>query len=345
MIKIKLNKIFITRYKNYLESSIFKNQVSFSKSIYWEHHSKLITSKIDGNSIILEGNSGNYIPDKKNSLSFFYRKFKEIIKKIIRYNINLNLPYKKAFDEILKENFYLGQKIIFDKKRLIAKNFKECKNIFPFKYELNDHIIRSYYYLNILNSHIKNSENLNVVEIGGGNGNLISLIKHHLKSNCIINIDIPETLMLCIPFLKNLYPDSEMLLPNEIEKKSIDEDTLKKYDFIFITPSQIKQVDKNIIDLFLNTASFQEMTTEQIKVYIDFIQEIGKKNSYFFCTNSVEKIPVDGKFNPDQLLDIKPNRFFEYPFYDNEILLYQLCKFTSLVQNDPAYLRLEKIKK
>ena len=55
MIKIKLNKIFITRYKNYLESSIFKNQVSFSKSIYWEHHSNLITSKIDGNSIILEG--------------------------------------------------------------------------------------------------------------------------------------------------------------------------------------------------------------------------------------------------------------------------------------------------
>ena len=30
---------------------------------------------------------------------------------------------------------------------------------------------------------------------------------------------------------------------------------------------------------------------------------------------------------------------------NNEILLYQLCKFTSLVQNDPAYLRLEKIKK
>ena len=83
-------------------------------------------------------------------------------------------------------------------------------------------------------------------------------------------------------FLKNLYPDSEMLLPNEIEKKSINEDTLKKYDFIFITPSQIKQVDKNIIDLFLNTASFQEMTTEQIKVYIDFIQEIGKKKFLLF---------------------------------------------------------------
>ena len=94
--------------------------------------------------------------------------------------------------------------------------------------------------------------------------------------------------MLCIPFLKNLYPDSEMLLPNEIEK-NIDEDTLKKYDFIFITPSQIKQVDENIIDLFLNTASFQEMTAEQIKVYIDFIQEIGKKILIFFVLIQLKK--------------------------------------------------------
>lgn len=342
MIEIKLNEDFLERYNNFIKSDVFNNQNIISKSIYWEHHSKLIELKINKGSVFLGGVSGNYIPLKKNFLNYYFYKIKVLIKKLIRYKINQHLSYEKAFDKVLNFNLPGKQQLVFDKQKLILKKSSECKSIFPFNYEINDHIIRSYYYLNILSSYIENLENLNIIEIGGGNGNLISLLKFHLKPNCIINIDIPETLKLCIPYLKDLFPLSKMLLPNEI-KKNINKSILEEYDIIFLTPSQLSLVEDNNIDLFLNTASFQEMNMEQIKIYIDFIQNIAKKNSYFFCSNSIEKVPVDGVVHPDKLKEIKPIRFFEYPFYDNEVLVYQVCKLTSLVQNNPAYIRFEKI--
>ena len=73
-------------------------------------------------------------------------------------------------------------------KQSLFKAFQNAKK-FPFdKFSLNDHIIRSYYYINILNSYLDFTKELTVLEIGAGNGNLISLIKSHLGSKCVINI-------------------------------------------------------------------------------------------------------------------------------------------------------------
>ena len=182
-----------------------------------------------------------------------------------------------------------------------------------------------------------------IAEIGAGNGNLMSLLKHHFNSKCIINVDLPETLTLCIPFLANLFPNAKILLPNEINEK-VGEDALLNYDFIFLTPGQITLLEENLIDLFINTASFGEMNMPQIEEYINLIQKVGKQGSFFFCSNSVEKVPSYGK-KDENYKHIKPIRFFEYPFFNNEILFFEICKFNSLVQNAPGYLRLEKIKK
>ena len=51
------------------------------------------------------------------------------------------------------------QQLHFDKKKIIAKNISDCKKQLSFNYEVNDHIIRSYYYINILNSYIEFFEN------------------------------------------------------------------------------------------------------------------------------------------------------------------------------------------
>ena len=183
-----------------------------------------------------------------------------------------------------------------------------------------------------------------ITEIGAGNGNLMLLLKYHFKSKCIIDIDLPETLILCIPFLENLFPDAKILLPNEINEK-IDKDTLLNYDFIFLTPGQIVLLEENLIDLFINTSSFMEMNMSQIEKYVNLIQKVGKQGSFFFCSNGVEKIPIGDGHQNENYKHIKPIRFFEYPFFNNEVLLLEICKFTSLVQNNPSYLRLEKIKK
>lgn len=345
MIKIKFHKDFISRYESFLNSIVFNKQSDYSKSIYWDYHSKLIKSEIKDNTLYLDGLSGNYIPPKKNSLNLYIRSLKTLIKNIIGRETSNNLSYKEALKKVIKTKANMGEsQLCFKKERIIAKDIKECKKKYPFNYHVSDHILRTYYYLNILNSYIDFSKKINLLEIGGGNGNLISLAKYHLNTNNILNIDLPETLSICIPFIKNLFPDSKMLLPNEIKKK-IGENELNEYDFIFLTPSQLSLVDKNLGDLFINTASFQEMKLEQIEIYLDFIQNVAKPNAHFFCTNSVEKVPIDGPTNNLNFKKIKPTRFFEYPFRNNEIIVYQLCELTSLVQNDPAYIRLETIKK
>ena len=137
---------------------------------------------------------------------------------------------------------------------------------------------------------MKLSDTRYIAEIGAGNGNLMVLLKHHFNSKCIIDIDLPEVLILSIAFIENLFPNAKILLPNEINKK-INVDTLSSYDFIFLTLNQIKLLDDNLIDLFINIASFQEMNMSQIKEYINLIQRTGKENSYFYCSNVVEKKP------------------------------------------------------
>ena len=83
----------------------------------------------------------------------------------------------------------------------------------------------------------------------------------------------------------------------------------------------------------------------QIEEYINLIQKVGKQGSFFFCRNRVEKIPVGDDDQNENYQHIKPIRFFEYPFFNNEVLFFEICKLANLVQNNPVYLRLEKIKK
>ena len=350
MALFKLTEDFKDRFKKFLSSDLFHNQPSNSKSDYWNYHTGEIKYTIKNSILTLEGNSGNYIPDKKNSYQFFSRSIKILIKRIIGLDTEgpdtaSFMSFKKAFKKIMNENIIAGyQQVQFDKKKILARDFSDCKKIFGFNYAVNDHIIRSYYYINILNSYIDLPKTKFIIEIGAGNGNLISLLKNHFNSKCIIDVDLPETLILAIPFLKDLFPNANILLPNEINSK-ITKDTLLKYDFIFLTPAQTKLIEENLIDLVINTTSFCEMQKSQIAEYINFIQKVCKKDSFFFTTNMVEKIPFDGEKYPDNYNNMKPNRFFDYPFFDNEILIYQICRFTNFVQHSPHYLRLEKIKK
>jgi len=348
MPKFKLTNEFEKRLKNFTSSKLFSEKKSDSKSPYWEYHSNLIKYRIENSILEISGFSGNYIPDKKNSFEYFIKLLKITIKDLLRIDARgpdsyFFLNYKKAFNKIMQERRFSGfQQIEFNKKKILANSYNECKKIFPFKFEINDHVVRSYYYLNILNSYINLDKNLSVVEIGGGNGNLISLIKSHFKSNCTIDIDLPETLLLAITYLNHLFPHSKILLPNEVDH-IIDEKTMNDFDFIFLTPNQTNLIKENSIDLSINTSSFHEMNKKQISDYVQLIQKVSKKDGHFFNTNSVEKIPFDGDKSDPNFKKTPPTRFFEYPYFDNQILIYQICRFTNFVQHIPFYLRLEKI--
>ena len=339
MIQFEIDDNFKKRYENFLSCDLFKNQNKISKTEYWKYHSKNIEINLKDNILKLKGESGLYYSERN-----LVRELKKIIKKILNFfyrNEVKYLEYKKAFNKQLKQSSYLKNKISFDHDSILVKNFNDIKEKYPFKkFEINDHVIKSYYIINLMNSYFDMS-NVNVIlEIGPGSCNLISLIKYHFNTKNFIIVDLPETLSISIPIINNLFPKSKIILPNE-NLKRIDNSVIKNFDFIFLTPNQISLINDQIVDLSINTDSFGEMNIEQVNLYIDLIQRASKNSSYFFNTNRVEKYPVGIEKNKN--LNIQPTRFFDYKFYNNEIKFFELCDLTLEVQKYPVFNRLEKI--
>ena len=108
MIKFKLKDNFKNRFEKFLSSDLFYNQPKYSKTSYWEYHSKQINYSIKNSLLTLKGKSGYYIPDKKNSYNFFLRSLKTVIKKLIGLERSPKLSYKAAFAKIMNSDKNVG---------------------------------------------------------------------------------------------------------------------------------------------------------------------------------------------------------------------------------------------
>ena len=347
MIKIKLNANIIGSFQDFLKIKEFTDYSSKSKSDYWEHHSNQVNFFIKDNYIHIKGISGFYLPDERYSIGTLWRFIKSVIKRLLNYYNPYYLGWfvdKKittAFENVMSG--LVSTDLKFDKEKVIAKNIFHLKKIFPWKkYFINFHIVKTYYWLNILNNYLDLNSQKFIAEIGGGNGNFISLIKHHTGNKCIIDIDLPETLVHCIAYTQSIFPNAKILFPHEVKEK-ITKEFLERYDFIFLTTSQINYIEDSIIDVFINTGSFCEMNKEQIKDYFKLIQRATRKDGFFLNVNRAEKIPVAGK--KQENTSIPPlNKFIEYPFFkENKIIIFEKCKFFDQLIKDKIYIRLEKI--
>ena len=191
-----------------------------------------------------------------------------------------------------------------------------------------------------MRGYIESIDNKRVLEIGGGNGNFSSLLYSCQNNLKIIIVDLAETLSHAIPFVVDLFPNAEIVLPNEVPETISD-----GFDFAFLTPNQIACIPDNFVDILVNFGSFNEMTHKQIDQYFSLIQRCSKNGAFFFTSNRVEKIPCGPDSYEKETSEV-PNRFAEYPWYpDNTVLIYEICRLRRVVQLDDFYLRLERINK
>ena len=347
--KVKLNDDIIKSFEGYLNSNEFKPSNSDIQSIYWAHHSKLVNFKIKKNYIYINADSGFYVLDKKYSLKSLWRLTKDKINSLINFSNPAHISWfidkkiKKVFELAISNQ--LPSEIKFNKTKNIIENISELKKVFPFKnFLINFHIVKTYYWLNILSNFVNMKKKNVITEIGGGNGNFISLLNHHFENKCIINIDLPKTLLHCMAFTHSLFPNAKILFPHEV-KDVISDEVIEKYDFIFLTTSQIKYLKNDTVDIYINTGSFCEMSKEQIKIYFDLIQRTAKKDGFFLNVNRAEKIPIIGKAS-DYSNTPPVNMFVEYPFNKlNKIIIFEICQFFKKIIQKDVYTRLEKINK
>jgi len=161
------------------------------------------------------------------------------------------------------------------KNKFNIKNFSDIKKDYKnfCNLEATDHVVKSYYWFILLKHYGVLSRQQKIVEIGAGTGHLASLISRKYNSKIII-IDLFETLVHLIPYIKSTHLESNILFPNEVTKKKISS---SNFDFIFLLPNQINLLSENNIDLVINTLSFQEMLNSEIKNYFKKIKRKSKR--------------------------------------------------------------------
>jgi putative sugar O-methyltransferase len=261
------------------------------------------------------------------------------------------LSYQKAFDAVMScaeisvpivSAFALdhGQLArnpkVFMSSRALKRHYQRWSG-----YQATANIINHYYYQNVLRGFCDPGQIRTILEIGAGNGNFTSILYHDWAPVRVMLIDLPETLAVAIPFLSGLFPRARLLMPNEIPLSGLP----AAFDFAFLTVDQLQLLGEDSVDLAINCHSFQEMTHEQIGIYMQLVQRVCRESGWFFVANRVEKIPSGPDAFSVQQPD-PPNRMAEYPWdRRNQVLVYETSRLSRLVQLDDVAIRLERIRK
>jgi putative sugar O-methyltransferase len=345
-IRVTLNLEKVNRLKEYLSWIDPRNS---TESDYWKKHSSLISIKFDKNSVLLSGESGFYFP-RDLSLPNRFRNFFRLFPTRLSYYIFLgyrNLfsrptqflsTYQDAYENVWKCDLVTkkdlsSQFLDFDELNNEILNFRTIKGMKKKWMASKTHIlseatIKSYFYLQLLESAMQKLRGGTVCEIGPGTGNLSSLFFYHFNTKLFL-VDLPRTILFSFSYLSQSVPNAKILLPNEIDAGNYD---LSEYDIIMMTPDQTSIIPDRTVDLTVNVGSMQEMVKESIDFYFEMIDRITKPGGYFFSSNRVEKV-----------MDGQPIRFSEYPWRSyTRTVFFEIDPLSRLIQLDPNFIRLEQ---
>ena len=126
---------------------------------------------------------------------------------------------------------------------------------------------------------------LRIVDIGGGYGGMLRLLKLMYRASKCYSFDLPESNFISEYYLRNCFPTSTFFtLRDFIESKSIED-----ADFTILPGWHIDALPNTSIDLVINTRSMMEMEVPIIKFYMKQINRICKTRSILYCVNKPKK--------------------------------------------------------
>ncbi len=94
-------------------------------------------------------------------------------------------------------------------------------------------------------------------------------------------VDLPETIVFGYCFLKSVFPDIRLALPNEAGLGQ----TGRQADVRFLLPTQVDFVPERSVDFCCNMSSFQEMTIETVNHYLRFMSRVLKPGGTMLSAN------------------------------------------------------------
>lgn len=112
-----------------------------------------------------------------------------------------------------------------------------------------------------------------VIEVGAGAGNFPILFGRSTDNFTYYIVDLPEMITITAYEINKFIPDSNIILPNQVQELSDSIDHRGK-NFVFLTPEQFEKIPDKGSDLFLNVESFAEMAPS---ISADYIQGAYRK--------------------------------------------------------------------
>lgn len=112
-----------------------------------------------------------------------------------------------------------------------------------------------------------------IAEIGGGYGGLAHHLSDIVGESTYLLIDLPETLLFAAAYLSLLNRDKTLYLYDKSDFEEVVRNRWEEYRFILLPNYVLDDLRHLRFDLAVNVASFQEMRTDQVGSYLDFLHE------------------------------------------------------------------------
>tara|TARA_S200000501_G_C20754630_1_gene713259 strand:- start:105 stop:1151 length:1047 start_codon:yes stop_codon:yes gene_type:complete len=146
-----------------------------------------------------------------------------------------------------------------------------------------------------------------IIEIGGGFGAFAHTLLHlYPNIKKYIYLDIPPILYVGTQYLKHFYKDEVIDYRRTRKLKNINFSSNDQREIIAICPWEIEKIDANI-DLFWNSASFQEMTHDMVLNYSHHINRMLIDSDSKLCLYVYKSGKPENTLMPKKLLEIVEN--------------------------------------
>lgn len=110
-------------------------------------------------------------------------------------------------------------------------------------------------------------------EIGTGWGGLAYQFMTTCRNTTYVLVDLAPTFIFSATYLKTMFPEARVRFYTEVPDEEFWDDW-ETLDFVFIPHTRLDLMTPPRCDLVLNTVSFQEMTTEQVRGYVHHAAEL-----------------------------------------------------------------------
>lgn len=153
--------------------------------------------------------------------------------------------------------------------------------------------VRHIYLLGLIKKYIaaEVKEDFTMLDLGSSYGILSSLVKREFPKSHHILVDLPQQLSLAHYFLGLELPNATIATYKDLAKLDvIDNDTIKKYDFILVPVKMYTKIARQTVDVFTNFMSLGEMSRKYFEYYLK--QEPFLSAKIFFTVNRYQSSPT-----------------------------------------------------